>query len=88
MPQRSSSTSQGVDAALAGGKDIAYDASFTLAADPAGTLTFQSIALKDNAVVSGFEIRDAFPPAASPSRAPTGFSQIGAPFQAPVSALL
>ncbi|CAK0785109.1 hypothetical protein CVIRNUC_008315 [Coccomyxa viridis] len=68
----------------AGGKDIAYDASFTLTADPAGTLTFLFIALKDNAIVSGFEIRDASPPTASPSQAPAGSLQPGAPIQAPV----
>lgn len=83
-PQHSSSALQDADAAHAGGKDIAYDTSFTLTADPAGTLTFLFIALKDNAIVSGFEIRDASPPTASPSQAPAGSLQPGAPFQAPV----
>ena len=83
-PQHSSSALQDADAAHAGGKDIAYDASFTLTADPAGTLTFLFIALKDNAIVSGFEIRDASPPTASPSQAPAGSLQPGAPIQAPV----
>ena len=82
-----SSALQDADAAHAGGKDIAYDASFTLTADPAGTLTFLFIALKDNAIVSGFEIRDALPPRAFPSQAPAGSLQPGAPFQAPISAL-
>ena len=55
-----------------------------LTADSAGTLTFLFIALKDNAIVSGIQIRDALPPTASPSQAPAGSLQPGAPFQAPV----
>ena len=82
--QHSSSALQDAAAAHAGGKDIAYNASFTLTADPAGTLTFLFIALKDNAIVSGFEIRDALPTTAFPSQAPAGSLQPGAPFQAPV----